>query len=84
MLALPARSPQANPIEDLWRQLKNKVAANLNRSLDALKVASTPSKKRADGSSISSRKSRPYGRPDSILVNFLVCPYLETYFSNFR
>jgi len=39
VLALPARSPQANPIEDLWRQLKNKVAANLNRSLDALKEA---------------------------------------------
>jgi hypothetical protein len=28
-----------NPIKDLWRQLKNKVAANLNRSLDALKEA---------------------------------------------
>ena len=40
VLALPARSPQANPIEDLWRKLKNTVAANLERSLDALRAAS--------------------------------------------
>ena len=39
VLALPTRSPQANPIEDLWRRLKNSVAANLERSLDALRAA---------------------------------------------
>ncbi len=39
VLPLPARSPQANPIEDLWRQLKNTIAASLERSLDALKKA---------------------------------------------
>lgn len=39
VLALPARSPQANPIEDLWRKLKNTVAANLERSLEALRAA---------------------------------------------
>lgn len=33
---LPARSPEANPMEDLWRELKQQVAACLERSLDAL------------------------------------------------
>lgn len=33
---LPARSPEANPMEDLWRELKEQVAACLQRSLDAL------------------------------------------------
>lgn len=33
---LPARSPRANPMEDLWRELKEQVAACLERSLDAL------------------------------------------------
>jgi transposase len=36
---LPKRSPEDNPVEDLWRQLKNTVAANLERSLGALKEA---------------------------------------------
>jgi transposase len=36
---LPKRSPETNPMEDLWRVLKNQVAANLERSLDALKEA---------------------------------------------
>lgn len=36
---LPKRSPEDNPVEDLWRQLKNTVAANLERGLDALKEA---------------------------------------------
>lgn len=36
---LPKRSPETNPVEDLWRQLKETVAANLERSLDALKEA---------------------------------------------
>ena len=36
---LPKRSPEDNPVEDLWRQLKNQVAANLERSLDALREA---------------------------------------------
>lgn len=40
VLPLPRRSPQNNPIEDLWRALKDEVAANLERSLDALRAAS--------------------------------------------
>lgn len=39
VLPLPKRSPEDNPIEDLWRVLKNAVAANLERSLDALREA---------------------------------------------
>lgn len=33
---LPVRSPETNPMEDLWRALKEQVAACLERSLDAL------------------------------------------------
>lgn len=33
---LPPRSPEANPVEDLWRELKEQVAACLERSLGAL------------------------------------------------
>jgi len=33
---LPVRSPEANPMEDLWRRLKEQVAACLERSSDAL------------------------------------------------
>jgi len=33
---LPVRSPRTNPMEDLWRELKEQVAACLERSLDAL------------------------------------------------
>lgn len=36
---LPKRLPETNPVEDLWRQLKETVAANLERSLDAFKAA---------------------------------------------
>jgi transposase len=39
VLLLPKRAPQENPIEDLWRELKRIVAANLERDLDALKAA---------------------------------------------
>lgn len=39
VLPLPKRSPEDNPIEDLWRVLKNAIAANLERSLDALRTA---------------------------------------------
>ena len=39
VLPLPKRSPEDNPVEDLWRALKNTVAANLERSLDALREA---------------------------------------------
>jgi transposase len=39
VLLLPKRSPQENPMEDLWRHLKRIVAANLQRGLDALKSA---------------------------------------------
>ncbi|MCS3937082.1 transposase [Salinibacter ruber] len=33
---LPVRSPDTNPMEDLWRELKERVAACLERSLDTL------------------------------------------------
>ncbi len=33
---LPVRSPEANPMEDLWRELSGRVAACLERSLDTL------------------------------------------------
>jgi len=33
---LPVRSPETNPMEDLWRELKEQVAACLERSLDVL------------------------------------------------
>lgn len=39
VLLLPKRAPEENPIEDLWRHLKQIVAANLERSLEALKAA---------------------------------------------
>lgn len=39
VLPLPKRAPSENPIEDLWRILKQRVAANLERSLEALKTA---------------------------------------------
>lgn len=39
VLLLPKRAPQENPVEDLWRELKRIVAANLERSLEALKTA---------------------------------------------
>jgi hypothetical protein len=31
---LPVRSPETNPMEDLWRELKEQVAACLERSLE--------------------------------------------------
>ena len=39
VLLLPKRAPQENPIEDVWRAVKKQVAANLQRSLEALKAA---------------------------------------------
>ena len=33
---LPVRSTEANPMEDIWRELKERVAACLERSLDTL------------------------------------------------
>jgi transposase len=39
VLLLPKRSPQENPVEDLWRQLKRIVAANLERDLAVLQEA---------------------------------------------
>ncbi len=33
---LPVRSPDTNPMEDLWRELSGRVAARLERSLDTL------------------------------------------------
>jgi len=38
-LLLPPRSPETNPIEDLWREMKRAVAACLERSLDRLEEA---------------------------------------------
>lgn len=39
VLLLPKRSPEDNPVEDLWRVLKDVIAANLERGLDVLKAA---------------------------------------------
>lgn len=39
MVLLPKRAPEDNPVEDLWRRLKNVIAANLERGLDVLKDA---------------------------------------------
>ena len=39
VLLLPKRAPQENPMEDLWRHLKQIVAANLERDLEVLKAA---------------------------------------------
>jgi len=39
VLLLPKRSPEDNPIEDIWRELKNEMAANLERGVEALKAA---------------------------------------------
>lgn len=39
VMHLPRRAPEDNPVEDLWRRLKNVVAANLERSLEALRAA---------------------------------------------
>lgn len=39
VLLLPKRAPDENPMEDLWRHLKQVVAANLERSLAALQAA---------------------------------------------
>lgn len=38
-LLLPKYASDLNPVESIWRQLKDQVAANLTRSLDALKEA---------------------------------------------
>lgn len=39
VVRLPKRAPEANPMEDLWRELKNTIAANLERNLETLKRA---------------------------------------------
>ena len=38
-LLLPKYAAELNPIESIWRHLKNQVAANLTRSLDAIEQA---------------------------------------------
>ena len=38
-MLLPKYAAELNPIESIWRQLKNQVAANLTRSLDAIQAA---------------------------------------------
>lgn len=38
-MLLPKYAAELNPIESIWRQLKNQVAANLTRSLDAIRAA---------------------------------------------
>jgi len=39
VMHLPRRAPEDNPVEDRWHRLKNVVAANLERSLEALRAA---------------------------------------------
>ena len=39
VVLLPKRAAKGNPVEDLWRHLKGTIAANLERSLDALQEA---------------------------------------------
>lgn len=39
VLLLPKYTAERNPIESIWRQLKKQVAANLTRSLEAIKQA---------------------------------------------
>ncbi len=39
VFSLPKRSPHLNPVEAIWRLLKNRVAANLTRTLDAIRTA---------------------------------------------
>lgn len=38
-MLLPKYAAELNPIESIWRQLKNQVAANLTRSLDTIQAA---------------------------------------------
>jgi transposase len=40
VLLLPKRAPQENPIEAIWGHLKDVIAANMSRSIEALKAAS--------------------------------------------
>ena len=39
VILLPPRSPQMNPVEDIWRHLKNQVAANLTSLMHWLRPA---------------------------------------------
>lgn len=39
VMLLPKYAPKLNPVEHIWRQLKDRVAANLTRSLSALQQA---------------------------------------------
>jgi transposase len=39
MLFLPRYSPELNPVEHIWRVVKQRVASNLTRAIEALKVA---------------------------------------------
>lgn len=38
-MLLPKYAPELNPVEHIWRQLKNQVAANLTRSMTAIQEA---------------------------------------------
>jgi transposase len=38
-ILLPKKSPQLNPVEMIWRHLKDRIAANLTRSLEAIQAA---------------------------------------------
>jgi transposase len=38
-MLLPKKSPQLNPTEMIWRHLKDRVAANLTRTLEAIRSA---------------------------------------------
>jgi transposase len=39
VLLLPKYAPELNPVEQIWRMVKQQVAANLTRSVDAIKTA---------------------------------------------
>ena len=38
VLLLPKYAPELNPVEQIWRVVKQRVAANLTRSIDAIKT----------------------------------------------
>lgn len=49
---LPKYAPQANPLETLWQHLKNRVAANLTRSVQTIETVCEMFFQRQDGSDL--------------------------------
>jgi transposase len=39
VLLLPKYSPELNPVEQIWRVVKQQITANLTRAVDAIKAA---------------------------------------------